>query len=258
MENKEATRKCGTCHKQVAEANFALHETHCRRFLTVCPDCEESVPRDQLDQHRDEQHSQVRCSKCYKKMERCRLTDHEADECVERMQRCQFCELEMPWKQLDEHAKACGSRTELCIDCGRYVTLRDQPKHGSTCSATNSSSGSPPAAGAPPNKSKQTVKCSRCTESFPLEEIEQHELECVLVSGWNLEDSDSEDEGGFFVPQLRSTHNGPSLSDHLSRRPRNDRGDPDEISTCPHCHLALPLLTLRWHKVKCQIHIRLK
>lgn len=46
-------------HKEVAEANFALHETHCSRFLCLCPDCDEAVPKDQLSQHREEQHTQV-------------------------------------------------------------------------------------------------------------------------------------------------------------------------------------------------------
>lgn len=46
-------------HKDVAEANFALHETHCSRFLCLCPDCNEAVPKDQLSQHKEEQHTQV-------------------------------------------------------------------------------------------------------------------------------------------------------------------------------------------------------
>lgn len=46
-------------HREVAEANFALHETHCSRFLCVCPDCGEAVPKDLLTQHKDEQHTVV-------------------------------------------------------------------------------------------------------------------------------------------------------------------------------------------------------
>lgn len=49
---------------------------------------------------------------------------------------------------------------------------------------------------------------------------------------------------------LSSTYQATSLSD------RDSRGDPDQISTCPHCHLALPLLTLRWHKVTFLHHTR--
>ena len=42
------------------------------------------------------------------------------------------------------------------------------------------------------------------------------------------------------------------LSKRPSRDPRGDtfeEEDPDQISCCPHCHLALPLPTLRWHQV---------
>ncbi|XP_059186556.1 XIAP-associated factor 1 [Centropristis striata] len=266
MDNKEATRTCGQCHKEVAEANFALHETHCSRFLCPCPDCDEHVPRELLDQHREEQHTQVRCLKCNKKMERCQLTDHEAEECVERLQSCPFCELELPWKDLDEHSLACGSRTELCRDCGRYVTLRDQPEHSSTCSATNNGSAPPQTTSKlPPNETNITVNCSICMAPFPAEDIEDHELECVSATDWDNEESEpleenNEDEGDFYkqgaTPQLSSTFKANSLS--ASNVPLGDGGDPNQISTCPHCHLALPLLTLRWHQVKCQLHIVLK
>uniref|UniRef100_A0A3Q1EZ73 XIAP associated factor 1 n=1 Tax=Acanthochromis polyacanthus TaxID=80966 RepID=A0A3Q1EZ73_9TELE len=118
------------CHKEVAEANFALHETHCSRFLCLCPECDEAVPRDQLAEHKEEQHTL-------------------ADECEERLQSCVFCDLELPWKELDQHCLVCGSRTELCRDCGRYVKLRDQPEHQMTCSAADGDS-SPPLANSAP------------------------------------------------------------------------------------------------------------
>ncbi|KAM6932879.1 XIAP-associated factor 1 [Xenentodon cancila] len=177
MDSKEAIRICGQCHKEVAEANFALHETHCSRFLCLCPECDEAVPKDQLKEHREEQHSLVKCSKCNKKIERRHLQDHESDECLERLQTCPFCELEVPWKNLDEHTVVCGSRTELCRDCGRYVKLTDWAEHSSVCSA---------------------------------------------------------------------------------QRTSINEGDPDKISTCRHCHLALPVVLLHWHEVKCQIHLVLK
>ncbi|XP_022623363.1 XIAP-associated factor 1 [Seriola dumerili] len=264
MENKEATRICGQCHKEVAEANFALHETHCSRFLCLCPDCDESVPREQLNQHREEQHTQVKCSKCNQKMERRHLMDHESDECVERLQACQFCELELPSKELDGHCLVCGSRTELCKDCNRYVKLRDQPEHGSTCSANDTP---------PDTKAKIRVNCSGCMASFPAEDINKHELECTSESTWpdDSENSDSEEgeregeredesdsSGQVTTPRLSSAYKATSQSDRPYGGPLVNGGDPDQISTCPHCHLALPLLTLRWHQAKCQIHVLLK
>lgn len=47
------------------------------------------------------------------------------------------------------------------------------------------------------------------------------------------------------ISHLKST----SLSNRGGGASRLDGDDSDQISTCPHCHLALPLLTLRWHQV---------
>ncbi|XP_013879139.1 XIAP-associated factor 1 [Austrofundulus limnaeus] len=264
MDDKEATQTCMKCHKEVAEANFALHETHCNRFLCLCPDCNESVPRDQLSQHREEQHTQVRCSKCNKKMERCHLMDHESEECVERLHKCPFCELEVPWKELQEHSLVCGSRTELCRDCGRYVQLRDQPDHSCTRSAPDDSQGPPQAAGAG-HDTKPPVSCSTCLGSFPAEDFVKHQEECFPAKRFvNEEDEreEEEEESEDFTqrssPQLSSAYRATSLIHSASRGPGSDGGNPEQISTCPHCHLALPLQTLTWHEVKCRTHIFLK
>ncbi|XP_034023685.1 XIAP-associated factor 1 [Thalassophryne amazonica] len=257
MNEEEGARVCELCHKEVAESNFALHELHCKRFLCLCPDCDEAVPKEQLKQHREDQHTLVRCSKCKKKVERCHLTDHESKECEQRLQSCQFCQLEVPWKKEAEHSLVCGSRTELCGDCGRYVTLKDQLKHNHTCPAMTSDS---PLTSGASNNMKITVICRGCSASIPAEDIEEHELECASPSTESLdetegetkedEDSDLETEEAAWKAAL--------LSDRDSRDEWDDKEDPNQISTCPYCHLALPVYTLRWHEVKCQIHIHLK
>uniref|UniRef100_A0A3Q0T235 XIAP associated factor 1 n=1 Tax=Amphilophus citrinellus TaxID=61819 RepID=A0A3Q0T235_AMPCI len=220
-------------HKEVAEANFALHETHCSRFLCLCPDCNEAVPRDQLKEHREEQHAEVRCSKCNKKMERCQLQDHEADECVERLQKCQFCDLEVPCKDLDKHCLVCGSRTELCRDCGRYVTLKDQPEHGLTCSYLYCK---------PAVTNNTFVK--------PLSVFPTNQLECTArhIPYYDVPEEESEDEDDYLT-QVTSTDKELTFSGRPSHDPWINGGDPNLISTCPYCHLALPFSTLQWHKV---------
>ncbi|XP_038134401.1 XIAP-associated factor 1 [Cyprinodon tularosa] len=243
----EPTRTCGACHKEVAEANFALHESHCKRFLSVCPDCDEAVPRELLSQHREEQHSQVKCSKCNKKMERCHLEDHEADDCPERLQACQFCELEVAWRNLHEHAVACGSRTERCSDCGRYVKLSDQPEHKSTCSTADDKKDSPQAAGGPADTGDR-VSCRGCRRLLLSDEINQHLRFCYSASPL-LYDEEEEEEEDFYRDQLSAAYKATYSQ---------VGGDPDQISTCPHCHLALPLSTLKWHEAKCRIHVFLK
>ncbi|XP_068441529.1 XIAP-associated factor 1 [Clinocottus analis] len=267
MAHEEATRSCGTCHKDVAEANFSLHETHCRRFLCLCPDCDEPVPREQLDQHREEQHTEVRCSKCHLKMERRHLVDHESDQCEERLQSCCYCELELPRKDLDEHQLVCGSRTELCRDCGRYVTLRDRPGHAAAaCSpasgaggATGDSAPPPQTAGKLPPKTKTTASCCICLASFPADDVEEHELECLVATRLRCEEEkaaeEEEQQDSSSTPWLSRVLQSGSLS---GRRGGTEADDPDRISSCPHCHLALPLPTLRWHQVKCRFVINLR
>ncbi|KAK5868220.1 hypothetical protein PBY51_009254 [Eleginops maclovinus] len=271
MDKQEATRTCGQCHKEVAEVNFALHETHCTRFLVPCPDCQEMVHKEHLDTHREEQHTLVKCSKCHQKMERCQLLDHESDECEQRLQTCQFCDLELPVKDLQDHDVVCGSRTELCMECGRYVTLRLRPGHASTCPGVHNGSGPPESTGKlTPNK----VSCSRCWASFPVEVIEEHKRGCVSSMTLlddedeevDIEDEDQleeEEHNGLDVSELGATiYEAPHfLSSRPSRYPGVEEGkkeDPDQISCCPHCHLALPFPTLRWHQVKCEIHAVLK
>uniref|UniRef100_A0A8D3B7Z8 TRAF-type domain-containing protein n=1 Tax=Scophthalmus maximus TaxID=52904 RepID=A0A8D3B7Z8_SCOMX len=235
--------------------------THCSRFLCLCPDCGEAVPREQLDQHREEEHSQTRCKKCNQKMERCQLKDHESDECVQRLQTCHFCDLELPQWELDQHCLACGSRTELCCDCSRYVRLKDQQEHHRTCLATNNNITSSQTTSAPPNQAKETAICDGCMASFPAEDIEKHELECVPAS--RRDDSggsEPEEEGERDEEELSSLYKAASLSDR-PHRPLGfwgEGGDPDQLNTCPHCHLVLPLVTLRWHEAKCQIFTYLK
>ncbi|XP_036393298.1 XIAP-associated factor 1-like [Megalops cyprinoides] len=251
MADEEESKVCSHCNKEVAQSNFGLHELHCRRFLCVCPDCEESVPREELEQHRIDQHSQVRCGKCKKKVESCKLQDHEAEECEDRLKSCDYCQLELPWKSLAEHTEACGSRTERCGDCSRYIRLRDQEAHALLCSPT-------PAEGASPQKDKKSTAahtrelCFNCMKSFPLYQLKGHQLVCNSSSfsfggGGVHDEKDLEpnvDVASFFQSRSFLRNRGPTHD--------RDVEDVNEISTCPYCHLALPLFVLQKHEVKCR------
>uniref|UniRef100_A0A1A8EFE0 XIAP associated factor 1 n=1 Tax=Nothobranchius kadleci TaxID=1051664 RepID=A0A1A8EFE0_NOTKA len=257
MENEEATRSCGKCHRDIIEVNFALHEAHCSRFLCLCPDCDEAVPRDQLSQHREEQHTQVKCSKCNMKMERCHLLDHESEECAERLQACRFCEWELSLNEMHDHELVCGSRTALCWDCRHYVKLRDQQDHSSTCSATDEGSSPPQNT----SRAPESVSGSGLAALFSTEGEEQNQLESSPAAGPDCGDPEEEDEDGVDflrqTPQLSSAFRATSLTKTAGHGPGEGR-DPDQISTCPYCHLALPLRTLSWHQVKCRTHVFLK
>lgn len=266
MADEEATRVCGRCKKAVAEANFALHESHCRRFLVLCPDCEENVPRSELHTHREEQHALVRCPKCQKKMEKRLLAEHEEEQCPARVEACGFCELEMSWADLQEHSVACGSRTELCLDCGRYVRLFDRDQHRSTCSDQDLyNEEATPTRGAhgPVKTETRNIKvyCKICKALFPAKEIKKHEMRCTAAPQGNREgsesDSDGEDVNGLDLlsPRFRNL-----LQDQPgpSRGTTQDQTRDPELSTCPHCQLVLPHTTLRWHQGKCKRHRNLR
>uniref|UniRef100_A0AAV2J5S5 TRAFD1/XAF1 zinc finger domain-containing protein n=1 Tax=Knipowitschia caucasica TaxID=637954 RepID=A0AAV2J5S5_KNICA len=184
-------------------------------------------------------------------------------ECPLRLQLCVFCDLTLPWTELQEHAVACGSRTEPCPDCGRYVKLCDQQEHEKTClyldleldhNEPSASSGSKGAQGEGKTKTTRKFKqmCKICLESIPIEEIQKHEMRCTAAPLWNLEDSDSDSEDE--TPQA----SGLDFSKlRLKNIPQTDE-EKTEHSTCPHCQLVLPWATLRWHVEKCKVHICLK
>ncbi|XP_016429286.1 XIAP-associated factor 1-like [Sinocyclocheilus rhinocerous] len=247
---------CTHCNKEVAKANYDLHEPHCKRFLCICPDCDETVPRDQLEEHKTEQHTEVKCKMCNKKKERRHLLDHEKDECSERPQICEFCQLELPLSSLKVHKVSCGSRTERCSDCGRYVKLMDQLDHAQICSTTTPTTSKGLVAEDDTSDTDELtmLQCQNCLKYIPSDILKEHKLLCKQsLNCADVEDDDSEDEkpspgnvraAGFSFSSLQK-----------KKRETEDRNiDLDKISTCPLCHLALPVKTLEWHETKCELY----
>ncbi|KAI2656327.1 XIAP-associated factor 1 [Labeo rohita] len=253
--DEEEVVLCNHCKKEVAKANYDLHKPHCERFLCTCPDCDETVPRDQLEEHKTEQHTEVKCKMCNKKMERRLLLDHEKDECTERPEICEFCQLEQPLSNLKEHQVACGSRTERCSDCGQYVKLMDQLDHPQICSTST------------PTSSKNLVveddnsetedetmlQCQNCLKYISSDNLKEHKVFCKpFLKNTDNEDDDSEDEDENPNPGNDNTPDSADLSFLSFKKTKKDNYidmDLDKISTCPVCHLALPVKTLEWHEV---------
>ncbi|NXF31494.1 XAF1 factor, partial [Nyctibius bracteatus] len=119
--------------QDVSAANFFLHEAHCLRFLTLCPECDEPVAEKDMKDHQTEAHKQVRCSLCQRSMQQYQLEHHETKECHKRAMKCKICELEIPFHELQEHLNTCASRTERCWECNKYVMYKDLNKHKDTC-----------------------------------------------------------------------------------------------------------------------------
>lgn len=175
---EEETQFCGNCKKDVASSNFSLHEVHCLRFLKVCAECRQSVPHKDMKQHQEESHKKVRCDLCHQSIQQYLLEEHKAVECDERSVRCEFCELDLSFCKLQEHADTCGSRTQLCHDCKKYVMFKDLEDHKRSCL---------PSTTAPDNSVRKKdfskkVRCPKCSTRLTESTYLHHQNECSPLS----------------------------------------------------------------------------
>ncbi|NXC66014.1 XAF1 factor, partial [Anhinga anhinga] len=264
--------------QDVPAGNFSIHEAHCLRFLTLCPECDELVAQNNMKDHQTEAHKQVRCNLCHQSVQQYQLEHHETKECHKRATQCNICELEMPFNELQEHLNACASRTEQCWECNQYIMYRDQKKHKEICQNTNLSYHK--------DVNFQTSTggnlCQKCHKSFPDDQYSQH-----LVTGQSPSklSSDPPQSSSSLAPSSSSRNaaawkdvcpkvkerDQPRTSKTLLKPPKNKKiGSPsprrgrlstspqalkespsyDTLATCAHCNIILPLPTLWKHEVR--------
>ncbi|NXV22325.1 XAF1 factor, partial [Cepphus grylle] len=266
--------------RDVFAANFSVHEAHCLRFLTLCPECDEPVAQKDMKDHQTEAHKQVRNATCSSGKFAIISSIHvQTKECHERATKCKICELEMPFNKLQEHLNTCASRTERCWECNKYIMYKDQNKHKAICQNSSLSYGK--------DVNFQTGTgdnfCQECNKSFPDDQYSQH-----LVSTF-----ETKQENGLDPPPSSSSLAPSSHSEKATAwrdvRPKGkerdrpltsktvlkpakkeDIGFPsptrggfstssqdlkdtqsfDMLVTCARCNILLPLPTLRKHEVR--------
>ena len=65
------------CSKRdIAAVNFIMHEVHCHRNIVLCRQCDEPVPKSELDRHFDDVHALVTCHSCGQAVEKSALDNH--------------------------------------------------------------------------------------------------------------------------------------------------------------------------------------
>lgn len=55
-----------------------------------------------------------------------------AETCRKRQAKCFYCDLSLDFEKIQEHMDFCGSRTEQCDKCKRYIQIKDRNKHDMT------------------------------------------------------------------------------------------------------------------------------
>lgn len=131
-ETTDETKYCSNCKKDIAAANFTMHEVHCRRHLVLCEHCQEPVPRTEMEQHFTDVHAKVACSKCAVELEKEQLDAHLENDCPKRRVSCEYCELVVPHCDLASHLEFCSTRTEACPRCGNFIMHKDLLRHNSS------------------------------------------------------------------------------------------------------------------------------
>ncbi|GJP44422.1 hypothetical protein CLOM_g3829 [Closterium sp. NIES-68] len=123
------TAICDHCARPIPVANLPLHMAHCETRLVRCDGCDEMVATAAMDQHVAAVHAPAPCSLCGEVMEHRLLPAHEASSCALRPLICPFCDLPVTAMDFTPHTDVCGSRTDKCDICSKYVLKRDQPEH---------------------------------------------------------------------------------------------------------------------------------
>ncbi|XP_036379813.1 uncharacterized protein LOC118774569, partial [Megalops cyprinoides] len=206
-------------NKETACSNFApeLHS----QFLSLCPDCDEAVQQEQRKQHDADQHSQSE--------------ENEAlPHCCESIQR------ERPSETPPDHTPNSGSLEESCADRKNPVPEEEKPYHTLPQEgATNHSHSQRPTA----------ETCWYCMKSLNTEALKKLQ---PIARGKRVS-YQHDPRPHFGVPRSSRSTTVPLWGYEGPLRGERAAEEADQMSTCPHCHLALPPDTLRWHETKCLI-----
>ncbi|NXR10450.1 XAF1 factor, partial [Semnornis frantzii] len=256
--------------RDVAAANFSLHEAHCLRFLTLCVECDEPIAQKDMPDHQAEAHKQVRCNLCHQGMQQYQLEHHQTEECLKRATRCKICELELPFHKLEEHLESCASRTEWCGACNKYIMYREQGKHREVCQNSDLSCWEDGDLQTREASTKATFThptAQKLTEVFADQVTSKHSSDAPQPPSSSLAPS-SHSKNAMVWRDVRpkvKERGKPATSKALPKPPESreiafpsptspqaleDIRSYDMLVTCASCNILLPLPTFQKHEVR--------
>ncbi|KAG9351640.1 hypothetical protein JZ751_022891 [Albula glossodonta] len=146
---------------------------------------------------------------------------------------------------------ASSSHMDSCSDCREIVPLQDSPNHTIPQEGTQNQSHFGSTEAHHIRKRQTAEPCWYCMKSLTTDSLKklQLNLESLSLPSKGKRFSYQQDPRPHFgIPRSsRSTPFALWGCDGPLRRERRTE-DTDQMSACPHCHLALPLDTLRWHE----------
>jgi len=120
------SKYCDNCREHIPkDVIFLFHYNNCKRFGRYCELCKFVVPHNE-NNHDAEYHITCECGEVISKES---LKKHK-EVCTYSTVKCEYCEIDVPIKDLTEHLGYCGSRTNKCSKCGKWVILANISDHG--------------------------------------------------------------------------------------------------------------------------------
>lgn len=158
-----ATQLCDNCNREVPTENYVMHAVHCKRNVQICPHCGDAVSLREQKEHFEQFHEKIDCVQCGKKVTRDEEGNHLAYECGKRPVTCKYCEISLPRERMEDHEEFCGSRTDLCEKCSKYVLIRDIQEHTKSCDGGIT-----------------CLPCEFCSSLVPADKLTYHQQQCFM------------------------------------------------------------------------------
>lgn len=113
----------------MAVQSFVLHEIHCQRNFYRCL-CGEFLKKSDKVEHEAAAHKSEQCQHCRMTAPAYEMAKHK---CQKLPKLCQFCNAVIIFDEYVEHVRVCGSRTQQCPICKKYIQAWTYDSHEATC-----------------------------------------------------------------------------------------------------------------------------
>ena len=116
--NTSKSNKCSNCLKTISTSKKCLHERFCKLNIKKCPICNDPIPKEEFEEHLDSHRSY---SSTKSKKTKCSST--------KKFVLCRYCGLSLSDDELNDHEYMCGSKSQQCLLCKKYIPKKFYENH---------------------------------------------------------------------------------------------------------------------------------